>query len=178
MTRHRWLPAVVALIAAACARTETPEQARDRMRAETEAARAAIDQDLEAFVRHFNAGQADSLAMHFAENARILPPNEPAVHGRDSIRAWIANMFAAGSWTLTARNEEVIANGPLGVQRGTFTLSFTPGPNTPPGMTAMTDTGKFITHVHKVDDRWLIVDDIWNSDRPLPPPPPARGGRR
>jgi len=44
------------------------------------------------------------------------------------------------------------------------------------------DSGKYIVHWMQQSGKWVMVDDIWNSDTPLPsapppPPAPARRGR-
>src|SRR5437762_960456 len=46
------------------------------------------------------------------------------------------------------------------------------------------DSGKYVVHWMQENGKWLMMDDIWNSDTPAmpmaapaPPPPPARRGR-
>ena len=63
-----------------------------------------------------------------------------------------------------------MAYGPNAVDDGVFTISFTPGPNAPVGMTAMADTGKYVAHwLREADGQWRILQLIWNSDLPLSP---------
>jgi hypothetical protein len=40
---------------------------------------------------------------------------------------------------------------------------------------ATVDSGKYIVRWTQQNGRWLMADDIWNGDSPLPaaPPPPA-----
>jgi uncharacterized protein (TIGR02246 family) len=165
-------PALLLAVAAlaACAKPETPEQAATRMQAESDAVRPAIEAGNASYVRYFNAGQADSLAALHTENTHVMPPNGPAVHGRDGVRELMTGFFQqAPSSQLTIRVEDVAANGPMAVDRGRW--SFTPQAGTP--MPA--DSGKYLVHWHRqADGSWQIQDDIWNSDVPLPPPPPAR----
>ena len=75
------------------------------------------------------------------------------------------------------RTASVVANGPIAVERGNWTFDFKPGKGAPPGMGAMTDQGKYLTHWHDVGGQWLMAEDIWNSDTPAAPPPPARPAR-
>ena len=50
--------------------------------------------------------------------------------------------------------------------RGTYTLLFAP-----PGQLAFADTGKFVELWRKQSDgNWLIVWDIFNSNKPAPVP--------
>lgn len=175
MIRMKWLaaPALVAL--AACApKAETPEQMQARMDQESAAFAAAIDSAAAKMREFVTACNADSMASLYTETAVMLPANEPVVMGRDSIRAKFAQYCSWGSWTWTPTTQATVANGPIGIERGSYTLVFTPGPNAPRGMTAMADTGKYLLHWHKVGDRWMIADDIGNSDRPAAPPPSRR----
>lgn len=171
----RYFSAVVLVALVGCQQAETPEQAMARMERESAAARAAIEAQNARFARFFAAGQADSMLTVYTEDAELLPPNAPAVSGRENIRQWLGTMVGTGTWSIAPTTVAVIANGPHAIERGRFIMSYTPGPNAPAGMTAMTDTGKFIAHWRNEDGQWRMAHDIWNSNRPLPPPPaPAR----
>jgi hypothetical protein len=81
------------------------------------------------------------------------------------------NGMAAMKPALVLTTESVAANGPIAIEAGTYKFTFTP-----PGAPApMTDTGKYLVHWHKVGDKWMLVDNIWNSDLPaMPAGPPAK----
>lgn len=149
---------------------ETPEQAQTRIDAESAAARTAIDSLSGAFATHFNMGHADVVATYYTEQAHVMAPNQPAAVGRDAIKTAFAAYFPMKP-ELRLMPDAVSANGPVAVERGTYSLTFTP-----PGAKApVTDTGKYLVHWHQVDGKWLIVDDIWNSDLPpIPMGPPAK----
>ena len=171
MRQTRSLMAVVASLAviAACQpAAETAEQAEARMASEAAAARTAIEASNARFVTHFNAGQGDSVAAHYTEDARVMAPNVPVASGRQAIAA---AMGAMGGATLVLTTESVDANGSLAVERGTYKITLTP-----PGATApITDTGKYLVHWRKVGDNWMMANDIWNSDLPaMPMGPPAK----
>jgi hypothetical protein len=71
---------------------------------------------------------------------------------------------------LTLTPVAVAVNGPLGVERGTYSVTFTP-----PGATApITDTGKYLVHWKQVGGKWLLANDIWNSDLPAMPMPAGK----
>lgn len=170
--RRWWMTAVGAAMVAACQTAETAEQMDARIEAESQAARTAIEAANARFVAHFNAGHADSAAMNYLTDGRVMQPNGPTVVGRDSIQALLAQWMSWGTWNLALHIQAVVANGPIAIERGHFVISFQPGANAP--MPAMSDSGKYLVHWHQHDGAWLIADDIWNSDVPLPPPPPAR----
>ena len=168
--------AVVTLLAlAACApKPETPEQMAARIQAESDSARPALQAALDAFARHMAAGQADSAAMFYAEDAEYLAPNRPTVRGRAAIQAMFAEQLGWGTYQLTFTTTRVDASGPLAVHEYAYVMSFKPGPHAPTGMTAVTDTGKAMTAYRKVNGTWLAFVDVEGmSDRPVPTPAPA-----
>lgn len=148
---------------------ETPEQAATRMATEAAAAKTAIEASNQQFMAHFNAGQGDSLAAIYTENGRVMAPNMPVAAGRTAIAA---SMGAMGTMkaNLALTTESVVANGDLAVEAGTYKITLTP-PGSP---TPITDTGKYLVHWHKVGDKWMMVDDIWNSDLPAAPMPTGK----
>jgi ketosteroid isomerase-like protein len=169
MKRMASLLAVVAL-AAACQTPETAEQASARMQAESDSAKAQIEQSMAAFARYAGAGQADSLASLYADNAVLMPPNMSAATGRAAIQEAFAGMLQAGAPTLHFVVQSVVANGPLAVERGTYHMT-TPASA---GQPASADSGKYLAHWHRIDGQWKMVDDIWNSDAPMTPAPARR----
>lgn len=157
-------------IVTGCApKAETAEQAEARMTAEAADARTAIEATNQQFVAHFNAGHWDSVAVFYTENGRVMPPNMPVASGRTAIAATLGGM-AALKPVLALTTESVAASGPIAIEAGTYKFTMTP-----PGAPApVTDTGKYLVHWHKVGDKWMLVDDIWNSDLPAVPMPAGK----
>ena len=121
MRRMVKLAAVAGLVmAAGCApKAETAEQADARMSADAANARTAIEASNQQFTAHFNAGQGDSVAAHYAENGRVMAPNMPAAVGRAEIAK---SMGMMGGATLVLTTQSVVASGPLAVEAGTYTI--------------------------------------------------------
>lgn len=166
-----WLtPAALLLLAGCQPKAETPEQAQARMDTEAAAARAVIDTANAAFATHFSAGHADIVVQYYAEQGRVMAPNSPASVGREAIKAGLTP-FMAMKPDLKQTTEALVVNGPLAIERGVYTISFTP-----PGSPApIQENGKYMVHWHNIDGKWLKVDEIWNSDLPaLPMGPPAK----
>ena len=113
----------------------------------------------EAFVQHFNAGDADGLARAvYAEDARLLPPNHPMITGRAQIAEALRGLFEAGLGGLIvdAYEVEVAASGDLAYAIGTFSLA-RPAP----------DRGKFVeVYRRQADGSWRCVADMFSSDQP------------
>lgn len=154
----------LAMLAGCQPKAETAEQAQARMDTESAAAKTIIDSIVVEFAKHFNLGHGDVVAEFYAEQGHVMAPNAPVAVGREAIKATLATFFAMKP-ELKITSEAVVANGPLAIERGVYSLTFTP-----PGAKApMTDTGKYLVHWHKVGDKWMLVDDIWNSDLPMMP---------
>ena len=169
MRRLGLLGTAVLLGVTACQPTETPEQMQARIDQESAAARQTIEAANADFSRWFAAGQADSMASLYTVNATIMPPNQKAVIGRPAIKALFDAFVGMGTWSFHLTPASVVANGPMAIESGTYTLAFTPGPNAPPGM-APADTGKYLVHWERVNGQWLLAHDIFNSDLPVPAP--------
>ena len=166
-TRSIALFAFVAL--AACQKAETPEQAGARRRAASDSAMTAITAMAANFSRHFSAGHADSLAEIYAADASLMPPNQPAVHGRDSIRAAMAAFFAeAPGASLIVRPQYANATETGAFEVGRWTMTF------PAASGVRPDSGKYIATWVRRNGQWKMVNDIWNSDLPPAPAPVAR----
>jgi uncharacterized protein (TIGR02246 family) len=160
--------ALCALLAlAACQAAETPEQAAARMAAESATGKAEIDEINVRYARYMNANQADSIATLFMEDGVLMPPSSPAVVGRDAIRAHMAATGMPPGATLGFTAVDVAANGPILVERGTYTFTM-PAQGSDP---AVSIPGKYLVHWHKVNGQWLQAATIWSDD--VPPPPPA-----
>jgi len=173
MRRLGWLGATV-LGLAACQPAETPEQTQARMDQETAELKEyamSVEQRWEAWEA---AGQADSFPTVFMEQGREMPPNGKAAVGRAAIREFHAQQASMGKFTSQITQESVMANGPLGVDRGTYTFTFTPNKGMENMGVPPADTGKYLVHWHKVNGNWQIAELIYNSDLPLPAPAPAR----
>ncbi|MGH7701404.1 MAG: YybH family protein [Gemmatimonadales bacterium] len=127
------------------------------------AAKAAIDSANAHWAHLTAAGRADSLAGFYHAQAVLYPPNMPAVRGRDSIRAFFAVLDTMSSPPplLALRAESVWAMGPSAVELGRWTFTWPAG----------VDSGTYLVRWVREDGRWLMMQDIWNSDVPLPAAP-------
>ena len=137
------------------------------------AAKQAIDAANADWARLSAAGHSDSIAEYFHPTGALLPPNQPAVHGRDSIRVFFAviNTMSSPPPTLVVRAEEVWASGPSATELGRWTITWPADAKLPPGAPAA-DSGKYMAHWVQDNGKWLMAHDIWNSDVPTPTPTP------
>jgi len=112
------------------------------------------------FMEAFNTEDADALAMLFAEDGVMLPPNAPAIFGRDAIRASNRQEFAVADVAIELEDLEIKIEGDLGYKAGRYRVHAQDG--------VLIDRGKYIEIWRKADGQWLIHRDIWNSSMPAP----------
>jgi ketosteroid isomerase-like protein len=145
-------------LAASCARGPTPL---------SEADKATIRANDEKFAQAVVAKNWPGLAAMYSTDAAFMPPNESVVQGRAAIQSWMSAFPPVTAFSLTP--QQVDGQGNLAYVRGTYMMTVTP-----PGAPApVEDHGKYIVIERKQPDgSWLITEDIFNSDVPLPAPAP------
>lgn len=128
-----------------------------------ESARKAIEANAKAFVAAFNKGDAAGVAAIYAVDAKLLPPNGAMVEGRPNIQAFWAGAAKAGLKLVSLTSIDVTTAGNLAIETGKYVA-------TPPaaGGSTTTDEGKYVVVWQREGSGWVIVRDIWNSDKPQP----------
>lgn len=149
-----WLAAVLL----ACQRSPAPNP---------QAVRQTIEAHNASVERWYLAGHVDSLLSVFAEDVWQLPPNMAPVVGRDSLRAFWTTALTWGRWEFGLQTQDVVTSGSIAVERGRYTLKFTPGAQAP--MPAFEDRGNYVVLWRQdPDGQWRAVWDAPVSE--LPPP--------
>lgn len=132
---------------------------------DTRAADEATLRNLDAeWSKAAGAKDVDKTASYYTDDALILPPNMPAIHGKQQGRAMWQGMFSVpgfgGGWKVT--KVEVARSGDLGYVTGAYELSETDASGKP-----MVDKGKYLEIWKKQPDgSWKCVADMFNSDLP------------
>jgi uncharacterized protein (TIGR02246 family) len=136
---------------------------------DTAADEAALKEITVTWFNAYNAGDADTVAGLYAEDAVLMPPHAPVAHGRAAIREFVAKDSAdakSAGLKLVNGSETVGVNGEWGWNSGSYTVQ--------DGSGTSVDSGSYLSVSHKVGGNWLYVRDTYNSDRPLPAQPPAQ----
>ena len=158
--------AATALALAACKPAATPPPDTSA------AARSAIDAANASWARLTTAGHSDSLADVYTADAVMMPPNMATVRGRDSIRAFFAVMNSMKGITLSLKAQSVWGSGDAATEMGRWTWTWAADAKRPPGVPPV-DSGKYLVRWEQQNGKWLIAQDIWNSDLPAPMPAAA-----
>ncbi len=140
------------LLAAGCAQSPAPEPFPQGV--------------ADAWVEHYAAHDAAGVAALYTEDAQLLPPDMEIVNGRAAIQEFVARTNPPGAPAFEIATVETLVLGNFAHRQGSFRIKGADG--------AANESGKFIELWKKVDGRWLIHRDIWNSNTPAPPVTDAR----
>ncbi|HKY61049.1 MAG TPA: DUF4440 domain-containing protein [Gemmatimonadota bacterium] len=131
--------------------------------------RAVIERRNADFERWYAKGEIDSAAMMFAEDAWQMPPNLPPLVGRQAYRDFWSQATGWGDWMFDLRTEDVTAAGRVAVERGSYSLRFTPNDAAPEGMGPFDDEGNYVVYWRlDPDGVWRVVWDAPVSTKPAP----------
>jgi len=131
----------------------------------TDADRAALRQNDENFAKAANAKDFASASSNYLDDGALLPPNEAAVQGRESIRKWFTAFPPVSNFRVDV--VEIDGHGDVAYTRGNYSLTISP-----PGAAPVSDKGKYVEIWRKqADGSWKIKADMFNSDNPAMPAP-------
>jgi len=119
-----------------------------------------LDVLIEQWVTAYNAGDDAAVAAMYVEDGCRMPPHAEAVDGREAIEANVAEGREMGLARVEIVYTDKGTSGDLGYGMGTWKAFDDEGNEV--------DHGKWMNHVEKVGDEWMIACDIWNSDLPMP----------
>ena len=126
-----------------------------RAQAKTE---PVLDKLATEFAAAYSAHDAAKIAAFYANDAVLMPPNEPMIKGRDSIEAYYTEQFARGGVRLRLSPLESRVTGDRAFEMGTAIAT----------LGSYSDNGKYIVIYKRVGRDWKIAYDIFNSDQTEP----------
>ena len=116
------------------------------------------------FAKALTAKDAVAAANLYAENASLLPPNEPIVTGRANIQAYWQGAIDAGTIDATVKTIDAKSAGNLGYEIGTYTLRFL-GPEND----TIVEVGKYTEILERnAEGKWISIYGMWSSNEPVP----------
>lgn len=143
----------------ALARLETGKT--DLSDTSTGGAQNAIRGAIADWVNIYNRNDWALLAEQFTKDAVMMPPNSPAVMGRDAIASWEA--ANEDGFRIALIPDEISVRGGTAIVRGRSCVVIPLADGT-----TGADVGKFLElRRRQPDGRWLVSHDIFNSDLPV-----------
>jgi len=121
---------------------------------------AAIDAIRDAFMKGYEAGDAEALGKLYTPNAVSASNNQPSLEGRDAIVASLKKMFEQVSVKAVLTPEGTRTLGSVGVDSGKYAVTVTPKAGAAP----VTNEGRYmVVYVKDADGQWRVWRDIDNA---------------
>jgi len=131
--------------------------------ADVEADVAAINELFNQYASSINAGDIDLWISLWADDGIQMPPGNPAVIGKENIKAGLQSSFDLFNWKMTIDGEEVKVAGDWAFARGNYTYTLTPKEE---GKT-IKGSGKYLSILAKqADGSWKFARDCFNNNAP------------
>ena len=122
------------------------------------AARDGILETNQRFIASFAAQDAADLVALYTDDAQLFPPHSEVIDGADHITAFWQGGFDMGLAGARLETREVDNEGDTAIEVGHYQLTAGDG--------SVADEGKYIVVWKRIEDRWFIHRDIWNTSRP------------
>jgi ketosteroid isomerase-like protein len=108
------------------------------------------------------AGDTERYLTLITDDAVLMPPNRPAVSGKEAVGSWNRAMSSQVRITeYVSRDDEVVVAGDWAFRRATVDWTITPSA----GGSPIRDTGKYIIiYRRQRDGSWKVARDIWSSN--------------
>jgi uncharacterized protein (TIGR02246 family) len=121
--------------------------------------RQAIEQVNAQVMAAFKAGDAATIASHYSDTAKMLPPDATEIAGREAIQELWQGWLDDGLKDLILKASEVEASGDLAYEIGSFSMQ-APAENN----TTMTAAGNYVVVWKRgADGNWRLHVDTWND---------------
>ena len=131
---------------------------------------AGTEEDVEAIKRvnvdlmnAFNSGDVEAAVALVMDDAADLPPNRPAIMGKEAIRDFLQSDLDRFAMHFDDDVVEVEVDGDLAVMWSSYRVTLTPRDDGEP----IESEGKWIKVLKRQSDgSWKFSRNIWNSDKP------------
>lgn len=114
----------------------------------------------ESIGQELTEGDLEGVLSLYADDAILMPPNQPAIEGKEAFRLWQTAAFERSNSEMSIISEEIIVSGDWAFSRGVLTWA---------SISKITGKkregiGKYIlTFQRQTDGSWKAKHDIWNS---------------
>ena len=133
-----------------------------RLGGDLEQARRVQEAD-ERWIAAFNRGDVDAVVALYAPDVVVMPPGEPSLRGRETVRRWLSEFFDRHTARQSLVNDEIVVAGDWAWMRGHFSLLVAARD----GTGELRRHGKHLVIWRRQDDgSWRAARDLWNYDAP------------
>ena len=113
-----------------------------------------------SFMEALKSGDADAIVNFYTEDAKVFPPNFETIEGKENIKGMWQAMSESGMPILAFKTVKAEAIGNMAIEEGKYEVSIPDG--------QVVDKGKYLVVWKKVDGKWLLHLDIFNTSMPAP----------
>lgn len=114
------------------------------------------------FAKALTAHDAVAAANLYAEDASLLPPNEPIVKGRENIQKYWQAGIDAGIVGASVQTIDAKSDGDLGYEIGRFEMQIKDSTGN-----IIVEKGKFTEILKRnADGKWMSIYGMWSTDEP------------
>ena len=117
--------------------------------------RSEIEKANVEFMKASNARDAATLASLYTQDAKLMFPNMPTIEGRRNIQTFFQQALGSGITDIKLTTEEVMGTDEFAIETGRYAML--EGNKT-------TDAGKYVVQWKKVNGKWHLYGDIYNTD--------------
>ena len=108
----------------------------------------------------YASGDIEQVAARFAEDCWQMNPGMPPLVGRAALRSFWQEAQQLGKWEFDLQLQDLTMSGPLAVERGLGTLTFTAGPGAPESMDSYVEKANYVAVWQLEEDgEWRILWD-------------------
>jgi uncharacterized protein (TIGR02246 family) len=123
--------------------------------AQADGVREAVEAGNRAFVAAFLRGDSAAIASLYTEDAQVIAPGSPVATGRTAIAGFWQTFIDSGIKDVALETREVESEVDLAYESGTVRLT---------GKDSAVTEARYIVVWKRIDDRWMLHRDIWNSE--------------
>lgn len=152
---------VLVLLCAIVASCRAGADARPAAAFDVAAMRPVITAKNDQFTKAHITGDSAFLVNIFSPDARVLPPNSPAVIGRTAIAQLNTEYLKAGIVEFTEKSVALYGDENLLVDEGTYLVRS--------GKPVTVEEGKYLNIWKKDAGEWRLYSNMWNVSTPMAP---------
>jgi ketosteroid isomerase-like protein len=135
---------------------------RQRSSENTSATAEALGQMNRDFAKALVAKDAAAAASLYAEDASILPPNEPIVKGRENIQKYWQAGIDAGIVGASVHTIDAKSNGDVGYEIGSYEMQMKDSAGN-----ITVEKGKYTEILKRnAEGKWMSIYGMWSADSP------------